>query len=92
MPKYKKDIDTTNPVAVQKDQLEYHAPGGEPWHMNAKDVACPDCDVVYIVDQGFSHECLLAQLKDEHAKNKKHPLFVASEPAFTTVSECKCGE
>lgn len=92
MPTQKKDVNTTSPVAVQQGQADYHAPGGEPWHTNAQTVACPDCDVVYIVDQGFSHEFLLAQLKDEHGKGKSHAPFIASDPALTTVTDCKCSK
>jgi len=90
MPNYKKDINTTAPVAVRQGQSDYHCPGGEPWHTRAKPVGCPDCHVVYIVDEGFSHDFLLAQMKDDHENKKEHAPFFSSEPAFTTVTECKC--
>ena len=90
MARYKKDVNTTSPVAIQQGQSDYHVPGQEPWHINATTVACPACDVVYIVDQGFAHQVLLLQLKTDHENNKNHAPFIASEPAFTTVTNCQC--
>jgi hypothetical protein len=90
MSNYKKDIKTTHPVALQQDQSEYHAPGGGPWHVNAKPVACPACGISYIVDEGFSQEFLLQELAEDHARSKSHTLYVSSNPAFTTVTDCKC--
>jgi hypothetical protein len=90
MSSYKKDIKTTHPVALQRDQSEYHAPDGGPWHVNGKCVACPVCGISYIVDEGFSHEFLLGKLKEDHARTRSHAPYIASNPAFTTVTDCKC--
>jgi len=89
MPKYKTDIICTAAVAIQKGS-GFHAPNSGPWHMHAKEVACPHCEVVYVVDEGFSHEYLLNQLKEEHTKNLAHPPYIASEPAFTRTQPCSC--
>ena len=90
MPKHKYYIDTTAPVAVKSGQADYHVPEERPWHAKPSKVSCPDCDVNYIVDEGFSHAALLKRLKGDHAKNQPHPPYIASDPAFTTITECKC--
>jgi hypothetical protein len=90
MSNYKKDIKTTHPVAVQQDQSEYHAPGGEPWHVNAKSVGCQTCGISYIVDEGCSHKFPLEKLEEGHARAKSHPPYISSNLAFTTVIDCKC--
>ena len=89
MPSFKTDIICTAPVAIQKGS-EFHVPNPRPWHMSGTEVSCPQCDATYFMDEGFSHEYLLNQLQREHTQNRPHPLYIASEPAFTRTQPCSC--
>jgi hypothetical protein len=42
------------------------------------------------VTTGFSIEKFLATLKKHHKSNEEHPDYIASDPAFTNVSDCGC--
>jgi hypothetical protein len=58
--------------------------------MHSEEVQCPNCETVYIVTKGFALDKFLEILKKQHQANEGHPDHIASEPAFTSTSNCDC--
>lgn len=91
MDKPHKQVIASSPVAIKSGQTRIHVSDSHhPWHRFVESVECPECDVVYIVTVGFPMEQFLETLKKQHKNKEDHPDHIASEPAFTNVSDCGC--
>jgi hypothetical protein len=92
MDKPHKQVDATSPLAIKSGQTRIHVYKSlHPWQRITEPVQCPECDTVYIVTKGFALEKFLEILKKQHQTKEEHPDYIASEPAFTSTSDCDCG-
>lgn len=85
-----KQVITTYPVAIKSGQRRLHVPNPVPWHLKSGSIKCPQCEIVFIVTEGFPRDQFLEILKKQHERNEKHPDYIASAPEWTRVSECDC--
>jgi hypothetical protein len=91
MDKPHKQVDSTSPVAIKSGQTRIHVfDSVQPWQRVTEPVQCPECEAVYYVTTGFAMKQFLEILKKQHQNNEEHPDYIASDPAFTSTSECKC--
>ncbi len=91
MDKPHRQVIATSPVAIKLGQTRIHvADSLHPWQRISEPVQCPECETVYSVTTGFVMEQLLEILKKHHQTKEEHPDYIASEPAFTSTSECAC--
>lgn len=79
-------------IGIKEGQKRMHvaAESYHPWHRLSEPVQCPDCETVFIVTKDFPKEQFLATLKQHHHNGQEHPDFVASAPAWTSISGCDC--
>lgn len=91
MDKPHRQVVTTYPVAIKYGQGRMHVPNPIPWHAVSQTLKCPDCDVIYILTDGFSRTQFFNELKQQHQNGRGHPDYIPSEPVWTSDSDCNCG-
>jgi len=91
MDKPHKQVVATSPVAIKLGQTRIHvADSLHPWQKINERVQCPECETAYSVTKGFAMEQFVEILKKQHKDKEGHPDYIASDPAFTSVSDCDC--
>ena len=91
MDKPHKQVVTTYPVAIKSGQSRLHVANPIPWHARCENMKCPDCEIVFIVTDGFPKVQFLETLKKHHMNQEAHPDYIASTPEWTKIADCACG-
>jgi hypothetical protein len=86
-----KKVMTTHPMAYRLGQTRVHPGITTPWVTSVEHLKCPDCDVMYIVTNGFDKQKFLETLAEQHKAAKQHPDYIPTDPDLTKLPmECDC--
>jgi hypothetical protein len=91
MADFKYDIVTTNPIAIQRGQTDFHVRHtGGPWHLKTYVLPCPECGAEYIVDEAFLESAVKEMLRDDHRQGNDHQIYIPAFSEKLRVVRCAC--
>lgn len=91
MDKPHKQVIATSPVAINRGQTRIHVIPFGTWHRREEILKCPQCETEFFLTDAFPKDKVLQILEKHHKNREEHPDFIASDPAFTHIENCECG-